>query len=183
MLFLSAVLLAVVLGYAFGGRLKNLGALHVRYVGLVMIALVIQLLVFPLFSDRPIIPFGTTAFHTLSYVLVFAFLVFNLKLWPLLAVGAGALLNVVVIAVNGGRMPVSMDALEATGAVTMVQYLTDSPIYGNVVRMSDATRMNFLGDVLYFPEWFPLATAFSAGDVLIIIGLVWLIVKGMRCHG
>ena len=183
MLFLIAVLVGVVVGYVRGGRLGNLSQFGLRFVWLVAVALAIQLLVFPLFSERPIIPFGTTAFHAISYVLVFAFLFINLRIWPLVVIGVGAILNVLAIAFNSGRMPVSMTALERTGAVTMIQFLSESPVYGNVVKMSETTRLNVLGDWLYLPVWSPITAAFSLGDVVIILGLIALIVKGMKRHG
>jgi len=183
MLFLVAILLGVVLGYLFGGRLSNLEHLRLRGLWLVAIALLLQMLIFPLFTDQPILSVGTAALHIVSYVLVFSFLLVNvLRASPLLLVGAGAALNLLVISLNGGLMPASQSALEKAGATEVLAALAESPVYGNIVLMGESTKWNALGDILYLPAWFPLARTFSIGDLLVIVGLTLLIVKGMRAH-
>ncbi len=182
MIFLVAAGIGLLLGYAFGGRVANLPSLRLKGLWLMVAALVLQLLIFPLFSDRPMLPYATGSLHIASYVLVFAFLTWNLDVRPLFAVGAGALFNFVVIAANGGRMPASATALERAGLVASSEQLIAEGTHGNVLLMSDTTRINFFGDCLYLPKWIPFATAFSLGDVLIMIGLAWLIVRGMRSN-
>jgi hypothetical protein len=154
-----------------------------RWLWLVLLGLLLQVLIFPLFSERPLLSYGTVPLHYLSYGLVLLFLVANLRVLPLLALGAGALLNLCAIAANGGRMPASATALAAAGYVDVAEKLTSGSTHGNVLLMSEATRLNGLGDWLYLPSWVPFSTAFSVGDVLILIGIAWLIVRGMRGHG
>lgn len=180
MIFLVAVLLGVLAGYAVKGRVANLQRLDLRRVWLVVAGLVLQLLIFPLFGDQPLLPYATMPLHIVSYALVLIFLCLNLRVRPLLVVGGGALLNVLVIGVNGGLMPASATALERAGIVSALEHLMTGEAYGNVVLMSETTKLAFLGDVLYLPSWIPFATAFSMGDLLIMAGLVWLIVKGMK---
>lgn len=180
MLFVCAAILGVLLGYLVGGRIANLDSLKLKRIWLVILALVIQLLIFPLFSDRPLLPYGTAALHILSYLFLFVFLAVNLRVRPLLLVGGGAVLNLLVIGVNGGRMPASVTALERAGVSVVAEHLRNQEVFGNVVRMGDTTRLNFLGDLLYLPHWIPFSTAFSIGDLLVVIGLAWLIAKGMK---
>jgi hypothetical protein len=183
MLFLVSVAVGILIGYLARGRLSNLGHLRLRGLWLVLVALLLQVLIFPLFTDRPIIPVGTAALHIVSYVLLFAFLMVNVfRIRPLLLVGLGAVLNLLVISVNGGHMPASVAALEKAGATDVVVALEEAPVYGNIVRMGDSTSLDALGDVLYIPAGFPLARTFSVGDVLVMVGLVWLTVSGMRQH-
>ena len=61
----------------------------------------------------------------------------------------------------------------------LVGRLLDGGAVANVVLMTPSTHANFLGDWLYLPDWAPFATAFSIGDVLIMLGLIWLIARGM----
>lgn len=183
MIFLVSVLVGLLIGLLAGGRLSNLPSLRLRWPWLVLVGLVVQLLIFPLFSERPLLPYGTVPLHVLSYVLVFAFLVVNLRVRPLLLIGAGAGLNLLAIALNGGRMPASATALARAGLVGTAEQLTAAGTHGNVLLMSEGTRLNALGDWLYLPQWIPFATAFSVGDVAIMIGIAWLIVRGMRNHG
>jgi len=181
MLFLVAALVGVALGYALGGRVANLVGLRFKWTWLVLVGLIVQLLIFfPLFSERPLFPYWTVPLHVLSYVAVFVFLVLNLRVRALLILGFGALLNFVVIAVNGGRMPASATALERAGHAVIAESLISTGSYANVLLMSESTRLNLLGDWLHLPKWLPFAAAFSLGDVVIMVGLAWLIVEGMR---
>jgi hypothetical protein len=180
MIFLLAALVGVLLGYVLGGRISNLPSLRLRAVWLVLSALILQVLIFPLFSERPLLPYATVPLHVISYLLIFVFLLLNLRERGLLAIGVGALLNFAAIAANGGRMPASATALARAGLVETADRLTTSGAHGNVLLMGEGTRLNVLGDWLYFPAAVPFATAFSVGDVVIMIGIAWLIVRGMR---
>ncbi len=183
MLLLWALPLGVILGYLRGGRLANLSHLELRGTWLVLLALIIQLLIFPLGSRPPIVRFGTEYFHLLSYALLAAFVVLNRKEWGILAMGLGMLLNVVVIAANGGYMPTYPELLAAAGRLEAAQKLKEMGIYANNVCINcegiDA-RLTFLGDVLYAPAWVPLANVFSIGDVLIAVGLIYFLQAKMR---
>jgi hypothetical protein len=179
MLFLVAILIGVVAGLLRGGRLSHLARLRLRWLWLVPLSLVIQLLIFPLFSEVPFLPYATAPLHVLSYALAGLWLIVNLRVIPLAVVGIGALANLLVVAANGGRMPASTAALRAAGWATTADHLVSQGRYGNVVLMGETTRLNWLGDYLYLPSWIPFSTAFSIGDVLIMVGLVWLIARGM----
>jgi hypothetical protein len=179
MLFLIAILIGLVIGLLGGGRPSHLARLRLRWLWLVPLSLLIQLLIFPLFSDAPLLPYATAPLHLLSYTLVGVWLIANLRVIPLIVTGVGALANFLVIALNGGRMPASITALQRAGSERAAAELVQYGIYANGVRMGNATRFNVLGDWLYLPEWMPFATAFSIGDVLIMVGLAWLIARGM----
>lgn len=182
MLLIGAVFIGVILGYLRRGRITYLASLQLRFWGLIVVSLAIQLLIFPLFGDRPLLPYGTTSLHLLSYGLVFLFLALNYRTFPLLFIGLGAFLNLLTIAVNGGYMPSSQAALSRAGSHGVVTHLLKEGVYGNVILMSEETRFNVLGDFLYLPEGIPLAAAFSIGDLIVALGLVWLIMWGMKSH-
>ncbi|MCK4598531.1 DUF5317 domain-containing protein [Candidatus Bipolaricaulota bacterium] len=149
---------------------------------MVVVALLTQLLIFPLFGDRPLLPYATTELHLLSYGLVLLFLALNYRTLPLLFIGLGSLLNLLAIAVNGGYMPSSQAALSRAGSHELVARLIEEGRVGNIMLMSEKTRLNALGDFLYLPKGIPLAAAFSIGDLIVALGLVWLIVWGMESH-
>lgn len=48
--------------------------------------------------------------------------------------------------------------------------------------MNGSTTFEFLGDWLFLPNWFPFSTAFSLGDLLIALGLLFFFGAGM-VHG
>jgi hypothetical protein len=182
MIFLCAVVVGIALGYVLRGRLSRLVFLRLRGMWLVLVALGIQLLIFPLFTPNPIIPFGTAILHGVSYGLVLLWLLLNVRVRPLIAVGGGALLNILVVALNGGYMPASPAAFERAGLISVARLLAQGETYGNLVGMSAATHLNVLGDWIGLPRGVPFATVMSVGDVLIMIGLVWLLAKGMNTN-
>jgi hypothetical protein len=183
MLLLWALPLGIVLGYLRGGRLANLSHLELQGAWLVLLALIIQLLIFPLGSRPPVVQFGTEVFHLLSYALLAAFVVLNRREWGILAMGLGMLLNVIAIAANGGYMPTYPELLIAAGRLEAAQRLQERGIYANNICIGcegiDA-RLTFLGDVFYAPAWVPFANVFSIGDLLIATGLIYFLQAKMR---
>ncbi len=180
MILLWALVPGVIAGWVRGGRLRNIESCGLRGGYLVAAALGIQLLIFPLGSGGPLVPWGTEGLHLTSYALAASFLWVNRRHWPLLVMGLGLLANVLVIAANGGLMPADVEALQRAGAHRAAQALTEDGQTANIVLMSEHTRLNVLGDWLYLPERMPLATAFSLGDVTIALGLFLFIPYAMR---
>jgi hypothetical protein len=174
-LFLVVIGLAVVLGYAFGGRLRSFENFRLRWWGLVIVGLAIQ------FVPLPEGEGGTdlivrTAGLAVSYTLLVVFAVANVRLpgMPLVLIGLAA--NFLVIAANGG-MPVSEAALVRSGQGDVIGMLArDGSDKHHLMDEDDV--LTFLADVIGVPE--PIGQAISVGDVFVYAGLVWLTVAAMR---
>ncbi len=179
MFLLWGVVLGVLVGFARGGRIANLDHLDIRYLWLVPVSLIIQLLIFPLFSPDPLVSFGTEYLHLLSYLILAGFVVLNWRVWQIPFMGAGMVLNMLVIAFNGGYMPASVASLRKAGENEVANSLLAEGTYGNVINMNGSTVLDFFGDWLYLPRVIPLSNAFSPGDLLIVIGLVFFFGMGM----
>jgi Family of unknown function (DUF5317) len=156
-LFLVAIVLGIAAGLAVGGRLSNLAGLRFHWPWLVPLALVARevVLVTPLNRIA-----GTQYIYLLALLALLAWTVWNLNRVPVVwIVTAGTLLNVIVVAANGGRMPVAPQlagVLATRGAV------------GQYIVMGSTTQLSFLGD------WIPMLgapSAVSVGDLLIAFGL------------
>jgi len=182
-LYLLAILVGIIAGYLRRGRLHHLVELRLRYSWLILVSLVIQLLIFPLFSGAPLLPYGTVPLHLVSYAILVVWLGMNLRVLPIGVLLLGAACNLAAVAANGGYMPASAAALQRSGLVHAAEWLLEGHPVANVVLMTSSTRLNVLGDWLYAPGWIPFSTAFSIGDVLIVVGIVWLIVRGMVANG
>jgi len=159
-------------GFLRGGGLANLDSVNLRGIWIVFIALIIQILIFPLFSEHAIVTVGTSYLHLFSYLLLAVFVVINIKVWELSLMGVGMLLNFLVIALNHGYMPTSVTSLQGAGQQAIADCLLNSGTYGNVIKMTSSTVLNFFGDWLYLPSFFPMSSAFSLGDLLISVGLI-----------
>lgn len=169
----ALVLLAILIGYALGGRLRNFEGLAIHWWPLAFAGLVLQALPVPaLWSLSPRLV-GAGALIA-SYVLLLAFLTVNRWIPGAPVMAAGLLLNLLVVGVNGG-MPVSAAAVErAGGSVAVLEQ-------GGSLKHHLATEddlLRFLGDVIPIPR--PVAVALSIGDVLLYGGIAWFVIQVMR---
>lgn len=176
---LWALGIGIVAGLIRRGNLANLGRLRLRALYLILLAFLIQVLIFPLGGGGPIVTVGTAYLHLLSYALLLAFVALNRRYPELLVMGVGLLVNLIAIAANGGYMPASAEALRRAGLREVAAALEAGLRQGNTVLMGEGTRLNFLGDFLYLPRWMPLASAFSLGDVVLGVGLAVLLARRM----
>ena len=183
MLFFCVIPIGLLIGFLSGGRLSSLENLRLRWLPLVFISLVIQLLIFPLFTSTPILAFAEIPLHILSYVLLAVWIVANIRIAPIILLSLGAICNLLVLIANGGVMPASINAVLKAGLPFLAERLMQDGAYANLILMSESSRLNVLGDILYLPKWIPFSAAFSIGDLLITLALIWLIVKGMRLNG
>lgn len=174
-LLLAVVLVAIYLGYLFGGRLKNLEALRPRWWGLVIAGLGIQ------FVPLPEGTAGTdlvvrTAVLALSYTLLVTFAAVNIRMPGMVLVLIGVACNFTVIVVNGG-MPASASALINSGQQDVLESLRHEGADKHHL-LTDDDQLTFLADVIAVPE--PIGQAASIGDVFVYAGLVWLVIATMR---
>jgi hypothetical protein len=153
------------------GRLTALADLKLRRPWLALAGIGVQVLIIS------VVPAGPAhlheGVHMLSYALLGAFAWANRAIPGVKVILLGGLLNFVAIAANGGVMPADPDvAAAAANHAAAGEFINSAPA-------SDA-RLGFLGDVLATPTSLPLHNVYSAGDVVIVLGL--LIVVHAACH-
>ena len=171
MLLLVAIVVAVALVPLLRGDLRALATLRFRLPALLAAALVLQVLVITMFPG-PATALRLAAYLS-SYALAVAFLFLNRRVPGLWLAGAGALLNLLAIAANGGVMPATHGALATAGLGSTGE------VFANAAYVAHA-RLWFLGDVVAIPASWPLANVFSVGDVLIAVGAAWAILATTR---
>jgi hypothetical protein len=147
-----SVVVGLVLALVTGGSWRGFAESRWRLAPLALAGLAIQLV---LFSNNealvsPLLPYAEEL-HLISYALVGAFLIANWRVPGLALLLAGAALNFVAIAANGGQMPRIVPP--------------DPSVFSNVAAMDEGTRLWFLGDLIPFA-----GRIFSFGDVLIALG-------------
>ena len=174
-LLLAVVLLSVCLGYVFGGRLHRLESIRPRWWGLVILGLGIQFVPLPegvAGTDLAI----RTAVLAVSYSLLIAFGLVNVRMPGMFLVVIGLACNMTVIVVNGG-MPASAQALVDSGQEDVLVFLQDQGADKHHL-LTDDDQLTFLADVIAVPQ--PIGQAVSVGDIFVYAGLIWLIVAAMR---
>jgi hypothetical protein len=100
------------------------------------------------------------------------FIAANFRYTWIAVLGAGIILNFLPIAANGGLMPITPETLEKTGGIPEGVEVGDwVPGSKDVLLEREDTNLYVLSDRLTWDALGPVR-AFSAGDVLIVVGLV-----------
>jgi hypothetical protein len=110
----------------------------------------------------------------LSQILILIGLFCNRKRSGVPIIFIGMLLNILVMAANGGSMPVNADLLPDLGLDDLSGWLTDPRVIKHTLA-GDQTRLYWLGDVIGTP-W-PSARVLSLGDLIMMVGLFIMIQK------
>lgn len=178
MIFVAAVLVAVVVALLRGGRFERLGHLSIRLAPLIVIGLVIQILIFSPILGSHLSRSQIALVYELSMILIWGTLVLNWRLPGVPLMALGVFLNWLVITLNGGFMPASQEALLQAGFVNRAM-MTGDQHYNNTILIDANTRLPFLADVMAIPAALPLSNVFSVGDVLLATGTAWLLQRVM----
>jgi predicted MFS family arabinose efflux permease len=142
--------------------------LNLQHTWTVWAALGVQLVIFSPLAGR--LPHSTIApLHIGSYALIGIFLALNLRVAGMPLISVGWLANTTAIAVNGGRMPITLHDWELSGRAATA--ITKTGVDNNNMLARHA-QLGWLGDIFPLPARVPLANAFSIGDVLIVAGAV-----------
>lgn len=159
------ILISVFVALARGGRLAYLAQISVKQAWILFVPLLLQFIAFSPLGEIVVLnsPLAQLLYALSLGVAVLA-LWLNRQLPGIRWIAIGLFLNFLVILLNGGFMPISNTARQFAGL---------PPVLGrdmNVLPMSDATLLPFLGDILPLPAFVPFANVFSIGDILIAIG-------------
>ncbi len=175
MFILYGVLIGLLVGVATGGSPTRLGQLRFRWGVVVMLGMAAQLLLFssPLGEG---LGAAAPAVYMATNGVVLAAVARNLLIPGLPLVLLGGAANLLAMIANGGYMPVSRAALDAMGRGPGTSGYSNSALLEHV-------QLAPLTDIFAMPTWLPVANVFSAGDILIGVGVAVAIVAGMHGRG
>ncbi len=168
------IVLGLVLGLLAGGKITRLIDVHLRWIGLIFLALVLR------YGTQLAIADGNQLVESLRLPLyAAAFLLLLAGLWPnrnqpgILAVIVGAAANGLAIVINGGYMPVWGPSLAAaqmgTGDLSVNFVLLPTEIGSQFFRMAGP-----IADLIPVPIPY-LNNVSSIGDAFIAAGLAWFV--------
>lgn len=165
----ACILLVAVYAVLPGSDLRRLGEIRLRHTWLVWLALAVQVVVISVLPDGG----WNQGAHLATYGLAALFAVLNLRCAGTWVIGLGGLANLTAILANGGVMPASPAALEASGWQATPGQFANSAVVAQ-------PRLALLGDVFATPSWFPVSSVFSIGDVVIVVGVTLFLDRACR---
>lgn len=173
----AVALAAILLALAFGGKIRNLSRLHLRFWPIVFLSLIVQIVLF-----SGLITFSSIwiqVLYVFSLFLLMLFVLLNIKVPGMAIIFLGILLNLIVILVNSGYMPADLQAYLKAGKVESAKVLENTGFLNNVRIASEKTHLNFLGDWMILPQPFQAAAVVSPGDLVLLSGLFYLLLRAM----
>ncbi|MEA3460174.1 MAG: DUF5317 domain-containing protein [Chloroflexota bacterium] len=182
MILLLALLATILIGLARGGKLSRVGDIPLRWGWMPVIAFAMQSY---LIFHAPVEKFGgisgvrEVAF-VLSYLLLLIAVWKNHQLPGVKIIGLGLLLNLAVMAANGGLMPITPEALLRAGQEHLAPGLQSGIKVDDskdIILSRDETRLWALSDI--FVLSFPIRSVLSVGDILVAVGAFVLLQEAM----
>jgi hypothetical protein len=169
--WVAALAIGLVGGFATGGRIGNLVHMRFRWPWFVVAALLVR-------EASVLTPLnridGSQYVYAATLAALVAWTVWQIeRVAAIWLVTAGAALNLVVIAANGGRMPV---APEIAGSLVQRGHI------GQYALMGSGTHLNGLADWIALPGPFErvLREAYSPGDLIVALGIAMVVLLAMR---
>ena len=152
---------------------------ELKKIWLVLAAVLPQLLIFQIPNNAEW--FSSTwapAVLVASQLVLLVFIWFNRDRVGIKILGLGLALNLLVIILNGGLMPIAPETVQALYPQTPLSTWQTWFLPGrskNILLPVVDTRLPWLSDFILLPEWFPTTWALSPGDLFIVLGVFWLL--------
>ncbi|HEX8991356.1 MAG TPA: DUF5317 domain-containing protein [Anaerolineales bacterium] len=181
MILLSGIVGGLLAGWAWARwRRKPYQAPALQSAWLIPVGFIPQFIVAYLPATYSRAPSWLAAVSIFASLIVFlAFVWENRRLPGMLFLLAGLLLNLSVMAANRGWMPISSDVASRLIGGDVSRYVALGERFGpkDILLSPQDMHLGFLADRFLLPAWSPYQVAFSAGDILIAIGVFWLLAR------
>ena len=157
----SGPALGFALGWILGGDPRRLGDLRIRWWPVLGLGVLLRLVAGAAGEAAALL-------YVIGFAAVVAVAAANAMLPGLPLIAAGAALNLLVVAANGG-MPVDPAAVTAAGGT-----MPTDPLH---LELTKSTSLSLLADIIPLP---PVRGVYSVGDVVLTVGGFWLPFAWMR---
>lgn len=161
------------------GSLRGLSELKVKAGWIFPLLLIVQLVVYYYQNDYKALGQASGLIYMVVYILGLFFLFINRQHQGFNIIFIGVFLNFLVMALNGGRMPVSAEAAAILDP-SFIQAL-ESGLYAKHVLLDQSTRLGMLGDIIPLTDPYPKSQVISIGDVVMNIG-IFLFIQYLLVH-
>ena len=179
-MFIEAIVLGLLLAYLFKTRISNLAQLHIKLSALVLIAVVIQIILFVIVGKQVsgnLYKYLYLVMSALTLIILFV----NIRLRGFAIIFLGTIFNANAFFMNGYKMPVRI--IESMSDVPFFKSVINGEL-ANYVPIDKITNFSeYFGKVIILPEWYPLYKAISPGDLIISLGVfIFILGESMRAR-
>jgi hypothetical protein len=154
----------------FFGALRGLSQLKLVAGWVFPLLLIAQILFFYFQGKYEALAQYTGISIMVIYVIGLLFIGLNRKQPGFQVIFIGVFLNFLVMALNGGVMPVSLEAAAALGPSYSEDLLQQDIVFKHAMLMED-TKLPFLGDIIPLTPPYPRKIVISIGDIVMNIGI------------
>lgn len=176
----DGILISFIVGILRRGNLRAFSQLNLKWGWVFPLLLVVQLAVFMLQNDSEFLGNLSGSIYIVVYIVGLLFLFINRKNPGFILIFIGVFLNFLVMVVNGGRMPVSVEAAAVLDP-GYIDALKES-MYAKHSALTSSTNLGFLGDVIPISDPYPRTQIISIGDIIMNIGIFFFIQYLMVKH-
>jgi len=179
MFYVYIIIISIIIGLLRDGKLSSLSQISLKKTELMVLACLIQ---------GGIIFLGSRNIKFVldysSYMIIFSYIILLLAVWynkelkGIKLITLGIIFNFIVIAANGGHMPVLLSSLHKAGLDDFALVLKEGT-YVTHTLITEKTLFGFLADVIPLSPPFPDPSVLSAGDFLMFYGVFSLIQNAM----
>ncbi len=187
-MFLEPAVLSIIVAKLRGGHLKNLENVCIKGWYLFLIAALVQGLL-SIGKKTDIALVNKILGEYFVYIIVFTFflmivsIILNIKKNYMKFLLIGLVLNLIVIAGNGGKMPVSLDGIKGIrDEVSADVQLPQKEFDIKHVAADKNTKFIYLADIILIPKPYPLPKILSIGDIFLMLGAFQFFQEEMIVH-
>ncbi|MBN2795230.1 MAG: DUF5317 domain-containing protein [Clostridia bacterium] len=177
-MFIEVLILGIIVGGFQNGRLSNLTDLNIRGWYMILVALLLSL--FPVFFNNISIMKDLQVYMLFaSMIIILLVVLLNLDKKGAWLIFLGGAFNIILMALHNFQMPVMMSGLDTAGLTALKEGISDGSIVNYVA--SEATGiMTIFTKFIPIPKPYPLPKILSFGDIMMTLGLFWMIVGEMK---
>lgn len=170
----EAIILGFIIGIFRNGRWYNLMEVEFKGWYLIFLGAALQIVPIALTKLTEQVPLLSWS-PFVGICLIWLAVLMNRKLKGFKLLALGAALNLLVMAVHGGKMPIHLGYAENFGIGAIVESVKSGTM-ANLMPFDQAHGIfKWLGKVIPIPKPYPLAKMISIGDLIISIAIVYFI--------
>ncbi len=179
-LVFDGLIFSLIIGFLRRGTLKGIADIHLKFGWMFPILLVVQFLIYSFQEQYELLGHISGYLFMIIYIVGLLFLFLNRHYQGVWIIFIGVLLNFIVMLLNGGRMPVSLEASIILDP--MYAEALKNGMYAKHTILTDHTTFGFLGDIIPITSPYPRDQVISIGDVVMNIGIFVFIQYLMLRH-